>query len=249
MTVLILEDETPAAEKLIQGIKTFDAAIEIAGPLRSVREAVRWLTEHPAPDLILADIQLTDGLSLDIFRKVTTSSPVIFTTAHDAYLFEALEHNSIDYLLKPIKQEKLEGSLKKYLRFKQHFSANLAQAAEAYERQGRVRDRIVVKKGNDLFGVKVEEIAYFYTEHKVVFVVDRNGTRYMADDALSALEERLDPSLFFRVNRKFLVHVDSVKSFKTLDKGKLQVELNPMVREEVVVSQENAAEFRRWMEQ
>lgn len=247
MTVLILEDEKPAAEKLAKAIRTFDASINLVGPLQSVRDAVEWLTNNPHPDLIVADIQLTDGLSLEVFRTLRVSTPVVFATAYDAYLLEALEQNSIDYLLKPVKQEKLEGALRKYLRLKQHFTANLGSFVESFGNSRAKKDRLLVKKGIDFLSLRTEEIAYFYTEHKVAFLVDRNGVRYIHDEPLSALEHDLDSSMFFRANRKFLVHINSVKSFKPLERGRLLIELSPPIREEVVVSQENAAAFKRWM--
>jgi len=247
MNILILEDEKPAAEKLIRGIKKFDLSVNIAGPLQSVSSAVQWLTENPAPDLIVADIQLTDGLSLDVFRKVTVSSPVIFATAFDSYLLEALEQNSIDYLLKPVKEEKLEGALRKYLRLKQHFSSNLPAFIEGYGARNGKRERIVVKKGIDFVSIKIDEVAFFYTEHKVTFLVDNAGSRYIIDEPLSQLEGELESSQFFRANRKFLISCRAVKKFKSYEKGKILVELVPATHEQVVVSQESAGEFKRWM--
>ena len=247
MNILILEDEKPAAEKLIRGIKRFDASVNVEGPLQSVREAVQWLTENPAPDLIFADIQLADGISFEIFRKVAVSSPVIFATAFDSYLLEALEQNSIDYLLKPVKEERLEGALRKYLRLKQHFSSNLQTFIEDYGKKNSKRERIVVKKGVDFVSVKIDEVAFFYTEHKIVFLVDNAGVRYVIDEPLSKLEEELDPSQFFRANRKFLINIRAVKRFKSYEKGKILVELVPATHEQVVVSQESAGEFKGWM--
>ena len=248
MTILIIEDERPAAEKLIHGIQRFDGFSVLVGPLRSVKESVSWFANNPMPDLVFADIQLTDGLSLDVFKKVSVTCPVIFATAYDEYLLEALEHNSIDYLLKPFKQEKLEGALNKYLRLKQHFTANVAEFARNYaSHAGAAKSRIVVKKGIDFVSVKTDDVAYFYTEHKVVFLIGREGNRYIVDKPLAELEAELDKHTFFRVNRKFLVHVNAIQRFKSFEKGKILLELKPVVKEEVTISQENAASFREWM--
>ncbi|MCI0706255.1 MAG: LytTR family DNA-binding domain-containing protein [Ignavibacteriae bacterium] len=248
MTILIIEDEKPAAEKLMHGIKQFDASAVLVGPLRSVKESISWFADNPVPDLVFADIQLTDGSSLDVFKKVSVTCPVIFATAYDEYLLEALEHNSIDYLLKPFKQEKLEGALNKYLRLKQHFTANLSRFAVSYNpNSNTVKSRVVVKRGIDFVSVKTDDIAYFYTEHKVVFLVDAAGNRYIVDKPLADLESELDKRSFFRVNRKFLVHINAIQRFKSFEKGKILLELKPPVTEEVTVSQENAGSFREWM--
>ncbi|MBF8249320.1 MAG: response regulator transcription factor [Bacteroidetes bacterium] len=246
MNILLMEDEQPAAEKLIKGIGEFDKTITVHGPLRSVKESVRWLTTHPSPDLIVADIQLSDGISLDVFRTVNPSCPIIFATAYDEYLMEAFGHNSIDYLLKPVKQEKLEHALTKYLRLKQHFSANVAQFAVKYD-AGDKKQRIVVKKGLDFLSIKTEDIAYFFTEHKLSFLVDKGGKRYIVDKPLSDLETDLDRKGFFRVNRKYLVRIAAVLRFSSHEKGKLTLELSPRPAEEVIVSQEKASEFKKWM--
>ncbi|HEX9614186.1 MAG TPA: LytTR family DNA-binding domain-containing protein [Bacteroidota bacterium] len=249
MTILIIEDEQPAAEKLMRGIKQIVPAAELTGPVRSVKEMNKWLDSHPQPELIIADIQLTDGLSLEVFAARPLSCPVIFATAYDEYLLEALEHNSIDYLLKPIRQEKLERALGKYARLRDHFTSNIGGfLREFFEKKpSSGRKRIVVKKGIDFISVPVEDVAFFHTEHKVVFLVEKNGTRYIVDTSLSDLEEDLDKAMFFRANRKFIVNIASVGKFKSLDKGKLALETTPRSSEPIIVSQENAAEFKKWM--
>jgi len=249
MKILIIEDEQPAAQKLIGGIRHLDETAEIFGPVRSVEEALRWLESNGEPDLIVADIQLTDGLSLEVFRNRPVLCPVIFATAYDQYLLEALEHNSIDYLMKPIRQEQLERALRKYGRLKEHFTSNVAQFLKEYfeKRPEKGRRRFVVKKGIDFVSVPVEEVAFFHTEHKVVFLVEQSGTRYIVDTSLSDLEEDLDKATFFRANRKFLVNITSVEKFKSLEKGKLVLETTPRAAEPIIVSQENAAEFKKWM--
>lgn len=247
MRILILEDEQPAAEKLIGGIRTSEPDAEIFGPIRSVREGIAWLDGHPHPDLILADIQLTDGISFEVFRQRTVTCPIIFATAYDEYLIEALGHTSIDYLLKPIRQEALDRALKKYLRLREHFTGDIGSMLREYlGRDGKVRERIVVRKGIDFVSVPVEEVAYFHTQHKIVFLVDRSGSRSVVDKTLTELEQELDPARFFRANRKFIVHIRSLGRFKTLEKGKLLLEITPSPGEQIVVSQENAAAFRAW---
>ncbi|MEX1137957.1 MAG: LytTR family DNA-binding domain-containing protein [Bacteroidota bacterium] len=247
MRILLIEDEQPAAEKLMADIRRINARAEIEGPLRSVREILDWLESHPSPDLIVADIQLRDGTSLDAFRKQPVTCPVIFATAYDEYLLEVLEHNSIDYLLKPVHQDKLERALRKYMSLREHFVGNVGKALEEYfgKREGK-RNRIAVRKGTEFISVPVEDIAFFHTEHKVVFLVDKSGSRHIVDRTLSDLETELDGGNFFRANRKFIVSIRSLKKFKPLEKGKILLDIHPPPGEQVIVSQESAAEFRKW---
>lgn len=248
MKILLIEDEAPAAEKLIAGIRRINAGAEIHGPLRSVNEILRWLGEHQVPDLIVADIQLQDGTSLDAFRKHPVSCPVIFATAYDEYLLEVLEHNSIDYLLKPIHQEKLERALNKYLTLREHFTGNVGKALEEYFGKTLLakRNRIVVRKGTEFVSIPAEDIAFFHTEHKVVFLVDKSGSRHIVDKTLAELEDELERGMFYRANRKFIVSIGAVKKFKPIEGGKIQLDLSPAPGEPVVVSQESAAEFKVW---
>lgn len=247
MKILIIEDEEPASERIIAMVREFDPSTHILATLRSVKESVDWLTHHAAPDLIIVDIQLNDGLSLDIFKTIPVPTPLIFTTAYDEYLMKAFEFNSIDYLLKPIQKEKFHHSLAKYLKLKQHFTGNLVSLFEQLKEGPAVPpQRLVVKKGADFISVKTEDVAYFYTEHKIVFLVDNVGKRYIVDKPLAELEEELDKALFCRVNRKYIVHINAIVKFKPHEKGKVLLELKPPVDEEVIVSQENASAFKQW---
>lgn len=249
MNILIIEDERPAAERLRDGIRRFDPSITIHGPLKSVRESVAWISTHPAPDLALVDIQLSDGLSLEIFKTTPFSAPLIFTTAYDEYILEALECNTIDYLLKPVRQEKLEHALTKYLTLRRHFTGNLAEAFNVLSADSRrPRTRLIVRKGADFQALAIDDVAYLFTEKKIVFLVDRTGTRFIMDRPLGDYEGELDPVRFFRVNRQFLVHVGSVQKFRPMEKGKIALSLNPPVGGDVIISQETAPAFRKWID-
>ncbi len=247
MTIIIIEDERPAAERLAAMVREFDPDIRIAAVLRSVKEAQAWLSSHPAPDCLLADIQLSDGLSLELFRTQHITAPVIFTTAYDEYLMKAFAFNSIDYLLKPIDREKLFRALTKYLNLREHFTGNIAAMSEQWGRQQPVTDRLVVKKGTDYIVLKNEQIAYFYSEHKITFLIDTNGVRYIVDKPLAELEHSYTLPAFFRINRKYLAAYPAVVRFRPYDKGKVIVELKPAPADEVIVSQENAAAFKQWI--
>ena len=248
MRTLIIEDEKPAAEKLKKAIQKIDAGILIETTLGSVKETIAWLQKNSSPELIFMDIELSDGLSFKIFDEVSVSCPIIFTTAYDEYWQEAFEHNSIDYLLKPIKQEKLETALKKYEQLKKYFTNNFQQLMQWQQqtKQAVYKKRFLVKKGNDYVTIKTEDIAYFYATHKLVCMVEKDGQKFILDKSLADLEKELDPSLFYRVNRKYLVNIGSIKKIKSYPKSKLQIELAPPVAEEVIISQENTAAFKEW---
>lgn len=249
MKVIIIEDEKPAAEKLQKAILKSNNGIEVLAVLGSIQAVVEWWQLHAQPDLIFMDIELSDGLSFKIFEKVNINCPIIFTTAFDDYWQEAFEHNSIDYLLKPIKQEKLEAALKKYSSLQQHFSQNLKQLlttthnAEA----GSYKKRFLVKRGTDYISIKTEDIAYFYATHKLVCMVDNKSQKFILDQSLADIEKQVDPIQFFRVNRKYLVQSSAIKKIKTYPKSKLLLELDPMIEEEIIVSQETVAGFKEWM--
>jgi DNA-binding LytR/AlgR family response regulator len=248
MKIVIIEDEKPAAEKLQELIESIDTSVQVVAVLTSVQASLNWLKQNEMPQLIFMDIELTDGLSFTIFDSCHITCPVIFTTAYDEYWQEAFEHNSIDYLLKPVKKEKLEAALKKYYLLREHFAANLQKLLQAqHETKSGYKKRFLVKRGADLLSVKAEDIAYFYATHKLVCLVTFSDQKYILDRSLSDIEKETDPSQFYRVNRKFLVSVNAIKRMKSYAKGKLLVEVQPLVNEEIIVSQENAGLFKEWI--
>jgi two-component system LytT family response regulator len=251
MKVIIIEDEKPAAEKLIKAIQKTDTAIRIAAVLNSVQASVEWLHQNPPPDLLFMDIDLGDGLSFKIFDKVKINSPVIFCTAYDEYWQEAFEHNSIDYLLKPVRQEKLETALNKYDKLKQHFAINFQQLQQwqCHPAEHTYKKRFLVKRGMDYASVKTEDIAYFYAVHKLVCMVDNKNQKFIIDQSLAEIEKQLDPAHFYRVNRKYFVQQNSIKKIKTYPKSKLLLEVEPALNEEIIIAQENVATFKQWMGQ
>ncbi len=251
MTAIIIEDEKPAAEKLLKAIEQTDPSLQVAAILDSVQSSVQWLQQHPAPDLVFMDIELGDGLSFGIFEKVKFNSPVIFCTAYDEYWQEAFEHNSIDYLLKPVKQEKLETALNKYDKLKQHFASNFQQLRQWHRHPSEMvfKKRFLVKRGLDYVSVKTDDIAYFYAAHKLVCMVDNRNQKFILDQSLSEIEKQVDPSQFYRVNRKYLVHQNAIKKIKSYPKSKLLLELEPAISDEIIISQENVTAFKDWMGQ
>lgn len=246
MKVLIIEDEIPARAKLEQMLRALDPDIFILAQLGSVKESLAWLTRNPSPDLAFVDIQLSDNHSFEIFRQYPVQFPVVFTTAYDKYLLESFEFNSIDYLLKPVTEEKLKRSLEKVKKLERHFlQGNLLKLIDQAHHQ-RDTQRIVAKKGIEFVALEADEIAYFYTEHKIVFVKDFAGRQLIVDQNLGELEEVLGKKKFFRINRKFLASLKSIEKFKP-DNGKILVHLKPEMKEEIHVSKETAPEFRAWI--
>ena len=249
MKVIIIEDEKPAAEKLQKAIIQASKDIRVEAVLGSVHTATEWLQQNPSPDLIFMDIALTDGLSFKIFENVTITCPVIFTTAFDEYWQEAFEHNSIDYLLKPVKQEKLEAALQKFENLKQFFTVNFQQLQQWRQQTDTpsYKKRFLVKRGMDYITIRAEEVAYFYATHKLVCMVDNKGQKFILDKSLADLEKETDPAQFYRLNRKFLVSIQAIKKIKTWPKSKLLIEVHPPVNEEIIVSQENVSAFKEWV--
>lgn len=245
MKVIIIEDELLAQAKLEAMLHASDKSIEIMAKINSVEEALRWLSSHPSPDLAFVDIQLSDDHSFEIFRKTPVSFPVIFTTAYDKYLLESFEFNSVDYLLKPITEEKLKRSLDKVKKLEQHFlQGNILKLIE--HTSSHSKTRIVAKKGNEYVALELDEVAYFFTEHKLVFVRDFSGRQLIVDKNLADLESALDKNRFFRLNRKFIAQLKAIERFKP-DKGKIRIFLKPEMKEEIHVSKETAPEFRHWV--
>ncbi|OQP50416.1 hypothetical protein A4H97_00815 [Niastella yeongjuensis] len=254
MNCVIIEDEKPAAEKLLSLLALCNQQVYVEIVLGSVKEAISWLQEHPTPELIFMDIELSDGLSFKIFEEINVECPVIFTTAYDEYWQEAFEYNSIDYLLKPIKPEKLEAALNKYQKLKQHFIGYkaLANWPVTQPPTGGIagfKKRFLVKRGTDYISIKAEEVAYFYATHKLVCMVDSSGQKFIMDQSLADIETQVDPAAFYRVNRKYLVNMSAIKRIKAYPKSKLLLEVVPLVTEDIIISQENAAAFKQWMGQ
>ena len=245
MNVIIIEDELLAQAKLESMLLSLDNSIRVLAKLNSVKDTLEWLSMNAPPDVAFVDIQLSDNHSFEIFRKFPVQFPVIFTTAFDKYLLESFEFNSIDYLLKPITEEKLKRSLSKLKKLEQHFvQGNILRLInQSYSSQ---KDRIVAKKGTDFIALTLDEIAFFFTEHRIVFVKDFNGQQFIVDKNLGELENDLDRNKFFRINRKFITHINAIEKFKP-DNGKIRVFLKPEMKEEIHVSKETAPDFRKWI--
>lgn len=252
MRVLIIEDEAPAFRRLQKLLEEIQPDIEIIEVLDSVEESMRWFSTNHAPDLIFMDIQLSDGLSFEIFEQVKITQPVIFTTAFDEYMLKAFKVNSIDYLLKPIKIEELAQSMAKFKEMKAAFGQQNNPDLNTLISQIKMDDRkyktrFLVKTGDKLISVETSSIAYFQMRHGVVHLVTLDDKKYLMDQPLDELTQQLDPERFFRANRQFLIHFPAIKTVHKYHKGKLLVELNLTTSEPLTVSTEKATTFKEWL--
>ena len=248
--LILIEDERLARENVLQCLSELSIPVEVRKTLTNVQESIDYLSTSPEADLILSDVQLPDGLSFSIFEKVQIDIPVIFVTAYDHYLLNAFECNGIDYLLKPTDKEDIEKAFKKYMQFEKHFVKNSMLEAMQRITGTKKRTRIVVRKGLENISLLLSDVVLFYTEHKIVYVIDRTGRKYLLDKNLSEVEDELDENSFFRANRQYIINIDFVKGFKTYEKVKLCVDMTlPEINHCIIVSQETAPEFRRWIYQ
>ncbi|GAB3549500.1 LytTR family DNA-binding domain-containing protein [Spirosoma fluminis] len=256
MNVLLIEDEELAARRLSKLLVEIDPDIQIVNTLASVETAVDYLQTNPALDLIFMDIELADGQSFEIFEQTTVSAPVIFTTSYDEYAIKAFKVNSIDYLLKPIKQPELAASLQKHHQLNRKPEAPPIQvvAIDALVHQLRqqsqateYRSRFLVRYLSQWLPIEVTDIAYFQAEERVTLFRTRSGQRYTVDYKLDELETMLDPALFFRINRQFLTNINSIQQIHSYFNHKLKLTLQPAPTGEVLVSRERATDFKKWM--
>lgn len=248
MKIFIMEDEIPALENLKTCIAGIESNIEIVGNAASVSQSLNWLRSNPAPDLILMDIQLSDGLSFHILKEDNIKCPVIFITAFDKYMIDAFDYNCIDYLLKPLDANKLAAALNKYKNLQHHFINNYSSIIDYLQSAKKNKSRIIVKKGTEFLSLKLEDVVFLFTEHKLVFAVDKDNRKFLCEtNSLSDIEEILDDKIFFRANRKYIVNANYITKFKSIDKSKISIELLLSLNEEIIVSQENAAAFKKWM--
>ncbi len=243
MNIIIIEDEAPAFNRLGKMIKELLPATEIGPQLDSIKAAQQWFAFNDLPDLLFLDINLADGSSFDLLKLVKIDCPIIFTTAYDQYALDAFKVSSIDYLLKPVKREELQGAFYKLRQFRDIFKPAIPVAtAKAY------KQRFVVRFGEHIKTLNSDDIAYFFSESKATFARLNDGRTFPVDFNLDALEELLDPSRFFRINRQFLISLPAIAEMKTYSKARVIVTLQPQSKEQPVVSSERSAQFKHWLD-
>jgi DNA-binding LytR/AlgR family response regulator len=256
MTAVIIEDEYPAAERLQKLISKADARIQILATLESVASARRWFADNPPPGLVFSDIQLSDGLSFEIFESIPIQSMVIFTTSYDEYAIKAFKLKSVDYLLKPIKLPELQAAIEKYREMQGRFSGgDFALRLESLLDQlptntagQNYKRRFLVKHKEQLVPVPVEQVAYFFTSNEMVCLVRQDGKQFLLDYTLEELEKLLDPARFFRLNRQFVANLVAINKIHPYFNGKLKLDLLPTPTDDVLVSREKAQGFKEWLE-
>lgn len=252
MNILIIEDEPQAAQRLTKLVATILPSSKIFPSIDSVKKSVHWLKSNVAPELIFMDIQLADGLSFQIFDHVEVTSPVIFTTAYDEYALKAFKVNSIDYILKPVDEQELKSAIDKYRRLA---GASL-QNSKMMESIGiavqmltkRYKERFVVKVGEHLKSVETEDILFFFSMEKATFAQTKEGKKNILDFTMDQLEELLDPKQFFRINRKYIVHVKSIQDMISHTNARLKLVLKTSDDDDIIVARERVQEFKNWLD-
>src|SRR6478735_5611003 len=249
LNTIIIVDERPSRESLLQTLARIDADVNLLAAITSVQEGISYLGQPHNADIIFSDIQLPDGLAFEIFRNCVVEAPVIFVTAYDEFMMNAFEHNGIDYLLKPVDEKELDKSLRKYKMLQHHFEGkfnDISKLVNPFLQPKRTR--LVVKKGIESIALPYDDIVLFFTENKVVYVIDKAGKKYLCDKNLCDLEMELDKNRFFRANRQYIVNINYIRSFKPYEKVKLQIDLATSdINHAIIVSQETAPMFRKWV--
>jgi DNA-binding LytR/AlgR family response regulator len=249
MNILIVEDEALAADRLEKILKEITPEITVLAKLGSIKESVKWLMLNSA-DLIFLDIQLSDGLSFSIFDQVSVQTPVIFTTAYDQYAIKAFQLNSVSYLLKPIRKNDLAESLQKYKSLKSAFSIDFDSLLSVIQgNKPEYRKRFLIQIADKFRKVEVEDIAFFYASDRNVFLTTLDGHSYPMDISLDSLENVIDPALFFRINRKYIVSMKSIANMFAWSRSRIKLVLKPATDDEMdtIVSIDRTADFKKWM--
>lgn len=254
LKVLIVEDETPAAEKLERYLTKYSAGIVVASVVHSVKEATEWLHENQSEiDLIFMDIQLTDGLSFQIFQQVKVEKPVIFITAYNEFALDAFKVNGIDYLLKPVTFTDLSASLKKLESLSTQLRWNESKAekivATFTDSPARVyKNRFMVKLGDHIRSITSDQISLLFADGRDVYLVTDQLRKFIIDYTLESVEEVLDPKHFFRVNRSYIVHINAIQDVVIYSSSRLKITPHIKWEGEIIVSREKVNEFKEWFD-
>ncbi|GFZ77782.1 DNA-binding response regulator [Aquaticitalea lipolytica] len=251
MNIIIIEDEKPSARRLQRMLSALNIETDVM--LHSVEESIDWFKNNKHPELIFLDIQLSDGLSFEIFEAIDIKSSVIFTTAYDEYALQAFKLNSIDYLLKPIDEDDLKKAVEKFNeRMPKQQSVTLdfndikKLLVNPIERE--YKKRFSVKVGQHLKLINSDDIECFYSENKGTYVFTNEGRNYLLDSTLEQIEAELEPKTFFRVSRKFFVNINAIKDMISYTNSRLQVKLNTFNEQDIIVARERVKDFKDWLE-
>ncbi len=252
MTILILEDETLAGNKVQNLLAEIDAEIKVLDTLKSIEAGKEWLENNEHPELIISDIRLLDGLSFELFEAINYQRPIIFTTAYDQYAIKAFEVNSVDYLLKPIQKEKLEKALAKFKTIKNTDAAPVAYQdiiALINANKQEYKSRFMIRSGQKIVAIPVDKIAYFCSINKLTYIITYDNKKFACDQTLEIIDQQLDPKLFFRANRQFIVKFDAISEIHPYFKGRIKINLQPAAEDDIVISAERTPDFKKWLDQ
>lgn len=255
MKILIVEDEELAVKKLQKTLHSVEPDANVVGITDSIKSTVEWLQENEKPDLILMDIELADGQSFEIFNLTEVKSPVVFTTSYDEYALKAFKVNSIDYLLKPVQKEELEKSLQKFrnLAFMQNENKdgismeNIIKELQQKLLPKEYRKRFLVKNGQKLVSIEVDDIRYFFSDGRLNFFKTADNKKFVVDYTMDELEDMLDPEKYFRTSRSFYVSINSIEKIDDYFGNRLILQLKPSIDKEALVSREKVTDFKKWM--
>lgn len=249
INAIIIEDEKPAARRLQKLLANYD--IHLKATLHSLEESKSWLDDNPDPDLIFLDIQLSDGLSFELFKNRKIASAIIFTTAYDEYALKAFKVNSIDYLLKPIDKKELKSAIEKYEHQHQKQPINFQDIRALFEEKledTAYKERFTIKVGEHLKVFEVDEINAFLSQHKTSYLLTKQGRQYPLEKSLEEIDSLLSPKSFFRINRAFIVHINAIKDIISYSNSRLRVVLNHDLDEPLIVSRERVKDFKQWLD-
>jgi DNA-binding LytR/AlgR family response regulator len=246
--VLIIEDEKIFADNLEQILNQIDTELEVIGKIGSVQESVQWLSENTC-DLIFLDIQLSDGISFEIFNQIEIDIPVIFITSYDQYAIDAFKLNSLDYLLKPVNINELKNSIIKYKKSETLFSvSNLQQMVDMMLNQKReYKKRFMVHVADKIKSISTAEIAFFFILDRNTFLCTNSGAKYDLEFSLDKIEGMVDPTMFFRVNRQYIINFEAIENMFTYSKSRIKVEMYTKPKEDIIVSLSKTSDFRKWL--
>jgi two-component system LytT family response regulator len=254
LNVLIVEDETPAVEKLQRYLQRYSPSIRVAQVCDSVEQAANWLADHQAEvDLLFLDIQLKDGVSFGIFNRVEVTKPVIFITAYNEYALEAFKVNSIAYLLKPVTFDDLKASLDKFEKLRAVFTldpkrADTVKALAGNANPASFKNRFMVKVGDHIRSITTDQVLLFYADGRDVYLVTLQNRKFIIDFTLEALEEVLDSAIFFRANRTYIVSISCIHDVVMYSNSRLKITTQPAWDKEIIVSREKVSEFKDWFD-
>ena len=253
--VLIIEDEIPAQRLLKETLQEMDIKTEVIGCLNSIKSSVEWFQNNPHPDIVLLDIQLSDGLSFEIFKQVNIESSIIFTTAYDEYAIQAFKVNSIDYLLKPVEKDELQIAFEKYQYYNKQFiqeknsNIDFSELASLIKsKKPEYRKRLLIQSNESFFHLPVDDIALFYSMQGITFAVTFEKREYPVNFSLENLKDQLQPDNFCKINRQFIISIDAIKRVHSYFNGKLKLEIKPSHAIDVIIGKDKAASFKRWMD-